>query len=158
LVDENGAADTKLSEADVERLDTLPWRAIKNQTISRSKVGQEPRLYLRVEYEDESFHRWAHSRSDIDEEHPRHLSTNFERSGFHARRTDPSPRLGRHADRIARGVRVVASDVLDVTVGDEVYTAGDKPSEHGFYDAREAVGDAVEVVDVYDEAAATMPK
>jgi len=49
--------------------------------------------------------------------------------------------------------------VLDVTVGDEVYTAGDKPSEHGFYDeAREAVGDAVEVVDVYDEAAATMPK
>jgi len=133
LVDENGAADTKLSEADVERLDTLPWRAIKNQTISRSKVGQEPRLYLRVEYEDESFHLGGLTRDPISTKSTRHLSTNFERSGFHARRDRSVSRLGRHADRIAR-VRVVASDVLDVTVGDEVYTAGDKPSEHGFYD------------------------
>ena len=56
LVDEHGAADTNLTEMDVARLDTLCWRAIKNQTISRSKIGQEPRLYLRVEYADESFH------------------------------------------------------------------------------------------------------
>jgi len=159
LVDENGAADTKLSEADVERLDTLPWRAIKNQTISRSKVGQEPRLYLRVEYEDESFHLGGLTRDlDIDEEHSAPVDELRNVRDFMLDGTDLVSRLGRHADRIAR-VRVVASDVLDVTVGDEVYTAGDKPSEHGFYDAlREAVGDAVEVVDVYDEAAATMPK
>jgi len=56
LVDEHGAGDTNLTEADVRRLDTLCWRAIKNQTITRSKVGQEPRLYLRVEYADERFH------------------------------------------------------------------------------------------------------
>src|SRR6056297_1859480 len=56
LVDEHGAADTKLTLEDIERLDTLCWRAIKNQTISRSKVGQEPRLYCRVEYAEESFH------------------------------------------------------------------------------------------------------
>jgi CRISPR-associated protein Csh2 len=159
LVDENGAADTKLSAADVERLDTLPWRAIKNQTISRSKVGQEPRLYLRVEYEDESFHLGGLTRDlDIDEERSAPVDELRNVREFTLDGTELVSRLGRHADRIAR-VRVVASDVLDVTVGDEVYTAGDKPSKHGFYDAlREAVGDAVEVVDVYDEAAATMPK
>src|SRR5699024_7864149 len=52
LVDEHGAENTNLSENDVKRLDTLCWRSIKNQTITRSKVGQEPRLYLRVEYAD----------------------------------------------------------------------------------------------------------
>jgi CRISPR-associated protein Csh2 len=51
IVNENGAADTHLSTDDVERLDTLLWRSIKNQTISRSKIGQAPRLYLRVEFE-----------------------------------------------------------------------------------------------------------
>lgn len=51
IVNENGAADTHLSTDDVERLDTLLWRSIKNQTISRSKIGQAPRLYLRIEFE-----------------------------------------------------------------------------------------------------------
>ncbi|MFC7059193.1 type I-B CRISPR-associated protein Cas7/Csh2 [Halovenus salina] len=55
VVNENGAADTHLSTDDVERLDTLLWRSIKNQTISRSKIGQAPRLYLRVEFES-GFH------------------------------------------------------------------------------------------------------
>ncbi|TSD13580.1 type I-B CRISPR-associated protein Cas7/Csh2 [Haloglomus irregulare] len=56
LVDGESAKDTHLSPRDVERLDTLCWRSIKNQTTSRSKVGQAPRLYLRVEYEDEHYH------------------------------------------------------------------------------------------------------
>ncbi|MFD1571487.1 type I-B CRISPR-associated protein Cas7/Csh2 [Halorubrum laminariae] len=56
LVDEHGAKDTQLTKSDIERLDTLCWRALKNQTTSRSKIGQEPRLYIRVEYADESFH------------------------------------------------------------------------------------------------------
>lgn len=56
LVDNNNADATNLSEADVERLDTLCWRALKNQTTSRSKLGQEPRLYLRVEYEEGNYH------------------------------------------------------------------------------------------------------
>ena len=51
VVNENGAADTHLSADDVKRLDTLLWRSIKNQTISRSKIGQAPRLYMRVEFE-----------------------------------------------------------------------------------------------------------
>jgi CRISPR-associated protein Csh2 len=54
LVNENGS--TQLSEGDVERLDTLCWRALKNQTLTRSKVGQEPQLYARVEYTSDNFH------------------------------------------------------------------------------------------------------
>jgi len=50
LVDNHGAESTNLSETDVKRLDSLCWRALKNQTTSRSKLGQEPRLYVRPEY------------------------------------------------------------------------------------------------------------
>lgn len=56
LVDNNNAESTQLTQEDVERLDTLCWRALKNQTTSRSKLGQEPRLYLRVEYEEGNYH------------------------------------------------------------------------------------------------------
>jgi len=56
VVNEVGAADTLLSQTDVERLDTLLWRALKNQTLTRSKMGHQPRLYLRVEYGTDAFH------------------------------------------------------------------------------------------------------
>ena len=56
VVNENAADDTNLTATDVERLDTLCWRAIKNQTNTRSKVGQDPRLYLRVEYGADDYH------------------------------------------------------------------------------------------------------
>jgi CRISPR-associated protein Csh2 len=56
LVDGESAKDTGLSEQDVQRLDSLCWRALKNQTTSRSKIGQAPRLYLRVEYKEGYYH------------------------------------------------------------------------------------------------------
>ncbi|MEZ3145496.1 type I-B CRISPR-associated protein Cas7/Csh2 [Halobaculum sp. MBLA0143] len=56
VVNENAATDTRLTQSDVERLDTLVWRALSNQTMTRSKVGQQPRLYLRVEYVRDDFH------------------------------------------------------------------------------------------------------
>lgn len=56
LVDGEAGKDTRLTHEDVRRLDSLCWRAIKNQTTSRSKIGQAPRLYLRVEYEDGHYH------------------------------------------------------------------------------------------------------
>lgn len=56
LVDNNAAESTNLSQEDVKRLDTLCWRSLKNQTTSRSKLGQDPRLYVRVEYEEGNFH------------------------------------------------------------------------------------------------------
>lgn len=56
IVNENAAEDTRLTETDVQRLDTLWWRAMKNQTLTRSKYGQEPEVYLRAEYEQDNFH------------------------------------------------------------------------------------------------------
>lgn len=54
-INENGAKDTELTKEDVKRLDTLVWRAVTNQTITRSKAGQRPRLYIRVEYDTDAF-------------------------------------------------------------------------------------------------------
>ncbi len=56
VVNEVGAGDTLLSQSDVKRLDTLLWRALKNQTLTRSKMGHQPRLYVRVEYATDEFH------------------------------------------------------------------------------------------------------
>lgn len=51
VVNENAADNTQLRPEDVERLDTLCWRALRNQTLTNSKMGHSPRLYLRVEFE-----------------------------------------------------------------------------------------------------------
>lgn len=153
LVDEHGAADTNLTTEDVERLDTLCWRSIKNQTISRSKVGQEPRLYCRVEYVDESFHlggldkdlAFDGERSKPDEElrNVRDLVVNID--GL-VRRLDGA------SDRIQR-VRVVASDILRFS------HEGEAGGPEMLYEAIEnAVGaNALDIVDVYDEHATSDP-
>ncbi len=147
LVDEHGAADTRLTDEDVRRLDTLCWRAIKNQTISRSKVGQEPRLYLRVEYDGESYHigglthdlELDDDRSKPDEELRtiRDLTLDIDQV---------IERMRENAGRI-KTVHVAASDVLEVSVDGEV------GGVELLYDALEsAVGyDSVRVVDVYEE-------
>ena len=150
LVDEHAAEDTNLSESDVRRLDSLLWRAIKNQTITRSKVGQEPRLYLRVEYDEESFHlgglthlldvagRDGQDESEFRTVHDVSLDA-----------TDLIDRLSAHVDKIET-VHVVESDVLEISTG------GDAES---LTDALEAAlgEDAVRPVDVYDEYEATLP-
>lgn len=56
VVNENAAADTNLSALDVRRLDSLCWRALKNQTLTRSKMGHTPRLYVRAEYATDDYH------------------------------------------------------------------------------------------------------
>ena len=56
VVNENAAQDTLLSAEDVERLDALLWRSLKNQTLTRSKMGHQPRLYLRAEYATDDYH------------------------------------------------------------------------------------------------------
>ncbi|TQQ81830.1 type I-B CRISPR-associated protein Cas7/Csh2 [Halonotius roseus] len=153
LVDEHGAADTNLTAADVERLDTLCWRAIKNQTISRSKVGQEPRLYCRVEYADESFHLGGLDRDlELDDEHSKPDEELRTVRDLTLDVTGLVDRLDGASDRIER-VRVVASDVLQLTYDGEL----GGPSV--LHDAlKDAVGaDAVEEIDVYDEQTATLP-
>lgn len=56
VVNENAAENTHLTKTDIDQLDVSVWKSLKNQTITRSKVGQEPRLYLRVEYTQDDFH------------------------------------------------------------------------------------------------------
>ncbi len=46
------AEETGMSEEDLELLDEAIWEAIKVQTNTRSKIGQEPRFYVRVEFKD----------------------------------------------------------------------------------------------------------
>jgi len=154
LVDEHGAEDTLLSDRDVRRLDTLCWRALKNQTISRSKVGQEPRLYLRVEYADESFHLGGLDQDiglDSEESNPVEELRNVRDVCVDV--SALIERLEGASDRIDT-VHVVASDVLEVSVDGET-------GNHEFlYDALEsAVGnEAVHVINVYEDAKATTPE
>ena len=153
LVDEHGAADTKLTEADVERLDTLCWRAIKNQTISRSKVGQEPRLYCRVEYADESFHLGGLDRDlELDDEHSKPDEELRTVRDLTLDITGLVNRLDGASDRIDR-VRVAASDVLQLTYDSEI--GGPAVLHDALEDALGA--NAVEQIDVYDEQTATLP-
>lgn len=158
LVNEHGAEDTGLTQEDVERLDTLCWRAIKNQTISRSKVGQEPRLYMRVEYNQSGFHI-----GDLQNG----LSLNREVAGDGDRPLDDEAirnvtdvcvdvtecvdRLTTAADRI-EAVHVVGNEYLDISYNRErVGTAADLPQlleDHGL---------SVHHVDVYEEFERTLP-
>jgi len=51
IVNENSADKTNLTDSDVRLLDETIWKSLKEQTITRTKIGQEPRFYLRVEYD-----------------------------------------------------------------------------------------------------------
>lgn len=68
VVNENAAEGTGLSQTDVERLDDTVWRALKNQTLTRSKMGHSPRLYLRVEYDGNYYEGNIDELLSIDEE------------------------------------------------------------------------------------------
>lgn len=149
LVDENGAEDTNLTQEDVRRLDTLCWRALKNQTVTRSKVGQEPRLYMRVKYEDDSYHIGGLQRSlslgeDSEPEDELRSIDDLELEV-----TELVGRLKANSEKIEE-VRVTASDVVEFRNGDE--TGG----ESLLYDALRETGVEVDVIDVYDEHTETL--
>jgi CRISPR-associated protein Csh2 len=154
LVDENGAADTHLSSRDVERLDTLCWRALKNQTISRSKLGQEPRLYVRVEYETDGYHVG-------DLHHSISLDTDRSKPDAELRTVNDAyldvgnliERLDTHSEHI-HAVHTVGSDRLRTSDGETILgTAADFPTDL----ENETTGLNVHSVNVYDEFEDTLP-
>lgn len=152
LVDEHGAEDTKLEQSDVKRLDTLCWRAIKNQTISRSKVGQEPRLYCRVEYAEESFHIGGLDKDlQLDEDDSKPAEELRDVRDLVIEIDAFVERLGNASEQIEQ-VRIVASDPLEVsyegTVGGPELLYETLEDELG--------ADSVERVDVYDEYPETL--
>jgi len=55
VVNENAAKDTKLTEEDVKSLLDGLWNGTKN-LITRSKVGQMPRLLLKINYKEKNYH------------------------------------------------------------------------------------------------------
>lgn len=55
IINENAAKETQLTDEDVELLLDAIWNGTKN-LISRSKVGQIPRLLLKVNYKEDNYH------------------------------------------------------------------------------------------------------
>lgn len=55
IINENAARSTKLQESDVALLLDGIWNGTKN-LISRSKIGQIPRLLLRIIYKEKNYH------------------------------------------------------------------------------------------------------
>lgn len=150
VVDEQGAADTDLTPADVRRLDTLCWRALKNQTISRSKVGQAPRLYVRVEFATDGFHdgdlhnALEHTPVESDAALRNVTDLRLDASAF----VDRLVALGDHIET----VHVVGSDYLALDIdGYEDATAAD------LGDVLADRGLSVREIDVYSEFEETLP-
>lgn len=142
LVDNNNAEATQLSQADIERLDTLCWRALKNQTTSRSKLGQEPRLYLRVEYEADNYHIGGlHELLELGDESAESLRSV---NDVVVDGTDLIAALNNASDRI-KTLHVVGDDRLTMAVGDQTIR-GDDLAEH-----LESEGHEVHRIDVLEE-------
>jgi CRISPR-associated protein Csh2 len=144
-INEHGANDTGLTESDVERLDTLCWRALKNQTVTRSKAGQQPRLYIRVEYEQDGFEIGRLNdrigiASDVPEDQIR---------GTDDFRLDVSELVSVLANNESRikAVHVTADSAMDFTLPDGV--TGDRED---LYETLEDVlsESAVDTYDVYE--------
>jgi CRISPR-associated protein Csh2 len=55
VINENVAAETKLTDQDITLMMDALWNGTKN-LISRSKVGQVPRLLLKVNYGAKNYH------------------------------------------------------------------------------------------------------
>ncbi len=142
LVDNNNAEATELSEADVERLDTLCWRALKNQTTSRSKLGQEPRLYLRVEYEEGNYHIGGlHEMLELGDESAESLRSVNDVSVDATTLVDT---LETAADRI-KTLHVVGDDRLEIEVDGETMSGSE------FVSHLESAGHDVHEIDVLEE-------
>lgn len=153
VVDENGAKDTNLSTMDVARLDTLCWRALKNQTISRSKIGQEPRLYVRVEYGTDSYHIGdLHHDLSIDQDESEDESELRNVSDCALDVGDLITSLSNHADHI-EAVHTIGSSRLQLTDGTETLGTA---AEFGDILENETSLD-VQPIDVYDQFEQTLP-
>ncbi len=48
----NSAKKTNLSEEDIKKLNEAIWKSILTETNTRTKIGQHPRLYIRIEFND----------------------------------------------------------------------------------------------------------
>ncbi len=149
-INEHAASDTYLTEDDVKRLDTLCWRAIKNQTNTRSKAGQQPLFYVRVEYVEDGFEIGRlNNRIDIRSDKPENEIRGTDE--FQLDVTELLTALADHQNRIDT-VYATANDLVTFTVpGEDGPTAVD---QDGLYETLERTFDesdvTVETYDVYE--------
>ena len=141
IVNEVAADNTALTTEDVERLDTLFWRSLKNQTLTRSKIGHEPRLYLRVEYDSEYYNGQLDDLITIDEEHSESDEEMRNISDVVLDATSLIQELEDEADRI-KSVSITASKYAEFAIDGEV------GGPETLYNALDA-SLPVEVIDVY---------
>lgn len=66
IISRNRARHTRLTEEDIATLDTAMLQAIPNEATSRSKMGQVPRLYLRLEYGENINAKLGDLREDVE--------------------------------------------------------------------------------------------
>jgi CRISPR-associated protein Csh2 len=160
LVDENGADTTNLTQEDVERLDTLLWRSLKNQTITRSKVGQEPRFYLRVEYETNGFHIGGLTEAlSLDEDRSKQAEEIRNVTDVTVDLTDLKKKLEANGNRVAN-IYLVVDQALSMSYhdaeGDETYTSDEYPVVNDFLkDMFSTVVDpatSLTIIDPYEKA------
>lgn len=151
VVNENAAEDTRLTQDDVRRLDTLLWRALKNQTLTRSKVGQNPRLYMRVEYETDSYHVGAlQEYLELDEENTEDVNALRSSSQVVVDMSKLVDVISERDDHVQK-VHVVGDPLLRYSVGDTVMDSND------FFEHLRGLGVEVREVDVASEALETLP-
>jgi CRISPR-associated protein Csh2 len=65
IISRNRARHTRLTEDDIAALDDAMLKAIPNEATSRSKMGQVPRLYLRIAYADGTNAKLGDLREDV---------------------------------------------------------------------------------------------
>ena len=104
LVSRARARHTRLTDDDISSLDGAMLEAIPNEATSRSKIGQLPRLYLRVEYADDARSRLGDLREDV----------------------KPDPKEGKRLDalRDVRDYRLVVSALVERISGREAQIQG----------------------------------
>ncbi|XVH33887.1 type I-B CRISPR-associated protein Cas7/Csh2 (plasmid) [Haloferacaceae archaeon DSL9] len=152
LINERAAEVSGLTQRDVDRFDTVCWRSLKNQATSRSKLGQEPRLYLRVEYGDDQFqlgdlHQLLEIRSEKADKELRSIRD------LHLDVTELLETLHTYKNRL-EAVHVVGSDLL------QVVNDGETGGIDRLYDALgEILGDErVHIVDPARDYIETLPE
>ena len=65
IVTRHRAKHTELKDKDVQTLDDAMLKALPSEATSRSKIGQVPRLYFRVEYNEDTNAKLGDMREDI---------------------------------------------------------------------------------------------
>lgn len=145
-VDTGHAQTTRLSSSDVHRLDETTWSALKNQTMSRSKTGQLPRLYLRVEYEDDAYVGGLDGDLGTVED-DREVASARSIRDVTIDASELLRRLELHSDRIKR-FYVATDDLVRVSIdGETLDENSEPPYASGFVEALRAIA-PIEAVDV----------